>query len=244
MDAIEEFRSHGFTVEIMQDEDALDPRKDYDNLGTMICFHSDYNLGDEQPRCTPEDYLGELARELDPNLAGIEAYWTDGDGYANLCRERTAKGLSSEPDIISDLRIKAAIQKVLDRELIMLPLFLLDHGGITMNTTGFGCPWDSGQVGFIYVTRAQIRKEYGWKRITRKRVRQIEKYLAGEVEGYDQYLTGDVYGYTVEDEYGEVFNSCWNVHGLDFCREQAVEAAERARKHVTETIGRQAELAI
>jgi hypothetical protein len=33
---------------------------------------------------------------------------------------------------------------------IALPLYLYDHSGLTMNTSGFSCPWDSGQVGFIY----------------------------------------------------------------------------------------------
>jgi len=33
-----------------------------------------------------------------------------------------------------------------------LPLYLYDHSGITMNTTGFSCGWDSGQVGIIYIS--------------------------------------------------------------------------------------------
>ena len=38
-------------------------------------------------------------------------------------------------------------------EVVYLPLYLLDHSGLRMNTTGFGCPWDSGQVGWIYATK-------------------------------------------------------------------------------------------
>ncbi|MCK4237452.1 MAG: hypothetical protein KAX38_10065, partial [Candidatus Krumholzibacteria bacterium] len=34
---------------------------------------------------------------------------------------------------------------------IVLPLYLLDHGGITMSTTPFSCPWDSGQIGWTYI---------------------------------------------------------------------------------------------
>jgi len=37
--------------------------------------------------------------------------------------------------------------------VIYLPRFLYDHSGITMSTGPFSCPWDSGQVGFIYATR-------------------------------------------------------------------------------------------
>ena len=36
----------GCQIEIWQDEDCEDPRK-WDNLGTMVCFHSRYTLGDK-----------------------------------------------------------------------------------------------------------------------------------------------------------------------------------------------------
>lgn len=72
----------------------------------------------------------------------------------------------------------------------ILPLFLYDHSGITMNTTGFSCPWDSGRVGIIYVSDEKARKEYGWKRITAARREQLRTYLKCEVEVYDQYITG------------------------------------------------------
>ena len=105
----------------------------------------------------------------------------------------------------------------------ILPLYLYDHGGITMSTGAFSCPWDSGQVGYIYVSDERVRKEYGWKNITKKRREQIRNYLRGEVETYDQYLTGDVYGF----EYQEVLvypdgreevideDSCWGFYGDD-----------------------------
>ncbi len=35
-----------------------------------------------------------------------------------------------------------------------------------MNTTGFSCPWDSGQVGWVFVSKKKVREEYGVKRIT------------------------------------------------------------------------------
>lgn len=36
----------GYTIEIWSDEAPLNPRKDYDNLWTLICFHKRYSLGD------------------------------------------------------------------------------------------------------------------------------------------------------------------------------------------------------
>ena len=42
--------------------------------------------------------------------------------------------------------------------MVILPLYLYDHSGITMNTCGFSCPWDSGQVGWIYADKAMIEQ--------------------------------------------------------------------------------------
>ena len=51
-------------VEIKQDEDPVDPRKDSDHLGRMYCWHSRYDLGDEKPKgYTPEDFLKEYTDE-------------------------------------------------------------------------------------------------------------------------------------------------------------------------------------
>jgi hypothetical protein len=81
---------------------------------------------------------------------------------------------------------------------VILPLYLYDHGGITMSTGPFDCPWDSGQVGFIYITRDKILSEYGGKKVTKELKESVTQYLINEVETYDQYLTGDVYDYEIE----------------------------------------------
>ena len=106
-----------------------------------------------------------------------------------------------------------------NKSTVWLPLYLYDHSGITMNTTGFSCPWDSGQVGWIYATKEVLDKEYGkgkWKR------EEVERVLKGEVEVYDQFLTGQVYGYTIEDEEGdEIDDSCWGLYGEDYAISEA-----------------------
>jgi hypothetical protein len=37
----------------------MNPRE-WDNTGTMVCWHRRYTLGDEQPSCTPSEYLADL----------------------------------------------------------------------------------------------------------------------------------------------------------------------------------------
>ena len=98
------------------------------------------------------------------------------------------------------------------KPILILPLYLYDHSGITMNTTGYSCSWDSGQVGYIIVTRGSVRKRMGWKRITEKRKKKLEENLIREVETYDQYLRGDVYGYNIP----EIGDRCYGFYGDDF----------------------------
>jgi hypothetical protein len=98
-------------------------------------------------------------------------------------------------------------------KIIILPLFLYDHSGITINTTGFSCQWDSGQIGFIFAFKEDIKKEYSWKILTKKRIETIEGYLRNEVKEYDHYLTGNVYGYIIEDKEGEIIDSCSGYYG-------------------------------
>lgn len=92
---------------------------------------------------------------------------------------------------------------------VILPLYLYDHSGITMNTTGFHCPWDSGRVGFIYATKQDIRDNYGIKRVWKGTEERARNLLEAEVKEYDRYLTGQVCGYQIEDPDGEDVDSCW-----------------------------------
>ncbi|RLC88692.1 MAG: hypothetical protein DRJ03_02110 [Chloroflexi bacterium] len=110
-----------------------------------------------------------------------------------------------------------------EKPVVILPLFLHDHGGITMSTGPFSCNFDSGQVGFIYMTREDAFKEYGKKRISKKLREQIDACLRSEVKEYDTYLRGDVWGYVIEDDDGEHVDSCWGFYGHEYCEQEANE---------------------
>jgi hypothetical protein len=185
MESIDEKVIGKFKIEILIDEDPLDPRKDFDPLGSMVCFHRRYNLGDKHNFDSPAE-----AQKFLKNKRRIA---------------------------------------------IVLPLYLYDHSGITMSTNAFSCPWDSGQVGWIYITREKIRKEYSYKRISSKLLERVKGYLIDEVKTYDQYLTGDVYGYRITeinpndpDEEGEELDSSWGYYGDDYCMSEA----ESVVKHI------------
>lgn len=114
-----------------------------------------------------------------------------------------------------------------DPNNIVLPVYLYDHGGITISTAGFSCPWDSGQVGIIYCTKARAIKEWGKKILTKKAREQAIKCLQGEIKDLDQYLTGTVYGFRVLDPNGDEIDSCWGFYGdSDYCLSEGMASAE------------------
>jgi hypothetical protein len=127
---------------------------------------------------------------------------------------------------------KEFVERIEKDGAVVLPLFLYDHSGITMRTSPFSCPWDSGQVGFIYAEKEDIRKNWMRKRVTEKLREQARELLVAEVETYDQYLTGDVYGFIVEDADGKELDSCWGHFGLKWAKEAATDAAKSEAAHI------------
>lgn len=135
-----------------------------------------------------------------------------------------------------------------DTNAVRLPIYLYDHSGITISTKPFSCPWDSGQIGFIYCTYEQIRKEYDLNpgQIPGETIRRVFEILEQEVKTYDQFLRGDVYGFVVEDQDGEHLDSCWGFYQnerpdaddsyiLREARESAEHHADKIEKTETET---------
>lgn len=113
---------------------------------------------------------------------------------------------------------------------IILPIYMYDHSGQTINTTGFSCRWDSGQIGFIILDRAQLLKTHGVKRISKDFKQKLFDYLIDEVSTYDKYMTGDVWGYVITDEEGICVSSCGGYYGRDDVEQEGQRALEYLTK--------------
>lgn len=174
------YEHNNLTIKIEYDESPESPRE-WDNLGTMICSHRRYNLGDEQ--FNPDDFEG----------------WED-----------------LKQDLINNRNAA-----------VVLPLFLYDHSGLSIYTTGETRQheaWDSGQVGFIYVDQKDV-DTYGGT--PEENLENAEKCLRAEVKDYDTYLRGEVYGFTVEDpRTGEEIESCWGFYSEESVRKEAESVAD------------------
>ena len=113
-------------------------------------------------------------------------------------------------------------------DCIHLPLYLYDHSGITMNTTGFSCQWDSGQVGIIFITKEKAMKEFGWDSLDEERIQRIKDIMVADVDLYDTFIRGDVYGYEVENPDGVEIDSCWGYYGYNHEESGLIENAKSA----------------
>ena len=114
-----------------------------------------------------------------------------------------------------------------EKAVIILPFYLYDHSGITISTSPFSCPWDSGQVGFIFISKEKIREELGIKRVTKDIIQKVTEYLEAEVKLYDQYIRGDAYGYCITDtETNKEVDSCWGYFGEEECLSEAKGVVE------------------
>jgi hypothetical protein len=180
-------------------------------------------------------YLIEIEQDMNPESPREKDYW---DNFGTMVCFHNRYSLGDEHDYNSDdysgwdeqLKVISKNEDV----CVILPLYLYDHSGITMNTTGFSCRWDSGQVGWIFISKEKVRKEYSVKRISKKLKERITGYLINEVKTYDQYLTGEVYGYKISKitkcdlghEDTEELDSCWGYYGENSCLEEAEKIVE------------------
>lgn len=164
---------NGYRIEIHLDKDPQNPR-DWDNLGTMICKHKRYELGD--------------------------------------VKESKTFDLDNHNGFIAD---------VINCGGVVLILWLYDHSGIAIRSSEvgsdnpFNCRWDSGSVGFIYVTVDMIGKEYGLDKSGKipsaGAYEKAKAQLEQEVKTYDHYLQGQCYGFRVMEE-DEEKDSCWGFY--------------------------------
>ena len=215
-----QYNGNEYVLHIQEDSDSEDPRTLYDHDTLMACFHPRYRLGDTIYQTEPEAFWQGLVRKYVPeatlfNKANAKPdeipdryTWEDNDGtvYGNLTSWKVCLYY------VEDLTIPQC-QSLLYPYLVSLPLWLYDHGGITIGCGDLVYPyddrWDSGLVGWIVYAR-QAEDGENWCENAYAR-------MLAEVEEYDQYLQHEVYGFTLYKNREEI-DSCWGYYGGDLAK--------------------------
>lgn len=225
---IETYEHAGFTVRISGEpyiDECFNPRNWGWEVSTIYAYHPHYGLGGERDVELPSTGLPEIDCPDCEDSGECERCY--GHGYI-------------EPDVDAWLRSIGAV--------VAEPLFLLDHSGLAMRSgrlimvedesvtredtrssgrfIGDEAGWDTSFVGFITATEAELT-EAGVERTPEA----LEKFLDSEVSIFSSYLEGDVTLYSIENEDGDVLDSCGGFLGWDedYIKSQANEAAEALR---------------
>ena len=235
----------GFTITVDHDQDAENPRDWHSHVGTMACWHSRYNLGDEQPDKDPDEFLLDLVPDSikQPFEDRLDRLWR----YMRDSRECMGVSYHRCEELLEE-RKKDACEKWIDQNLFVGDLYLYDHSGITISMGKFSCPWDSGRVGLVYCTLETAKEQFpdleltdwnsklqfGEETMTLQAA--IGKIIESEVETYDNYLTGEIFCWTIEDEDGDVIESCGGYFGYESADGDCIKDARRSADHAANAL--------
>ena len=188
-------------------------------FGTIVCWGKHRPLGDFHIYANPIEFLMQFAHPAGAREEILHGY---------LLKER------SEEDTIKELYELAKSNP----EVCILPFYLYEHSGQTVSTVPFSCPWDSKQVGWIYITKAQLGSfEANWD--------EVEQHLEKEVELYDHFIRGDVYEFELarllecpccKHSSKEVLARGWNFFGTDFVNNGLKEELPEEYRHLVDKL--------
>lgn len=167
------------------------PRKDFDNVATLVAWHDRYNLADDDDLPGFGQWLADLWQEFCPNAYG----------------ETPIRGVTSEmrtwiagnpgycyDDLYDDCygEDRDAMAEVMARIMpymaVFMPVYLLDHSGLSLSTSRFACPWDTSMIGYVYVTKDKALYESGHKRFCRATREFAERHAETEIAIYSAAL--------------------------------------------------------
>ena len=158
-----------YALMVQPDDILISPREVDEHFGTMVCFHPRYALGDHHNYMDKDDFLREMYLDtVGHDEAGMKRY----ERMVNIVSSRFRHGPKTEERAIDE-----AMQKVISEKYLMLPLYLYDHSGLAMSTESFSgraphAECDSGQVGWIYVSKEDALKEFDADKMTVLSVRK------------------------------------------------------------------------
>ena len=123
-----------YKLEVSIDNYPENPRK-WTNVSTMVCWHRHYSLGDKHDYRNADEFLSHLCVSL----------------------------LYKSYDETDDYSIEEMLEMLTaSNEILIKPLNLYDHSGVSISTSNaypYNDRWDSGCVGFVYITKEKAFKE-------------------------------------------------------------------------------------
>ena len=210
-----------FNFAVYYDSDPQNPRTEWDNAATFAFCHG---LGDKDAAIGNRDPLFDLAdRVRDVLKEDCESKYLS--SVAKKASWKELIFLERAIDSSSDTRIKAAIEKI----ALVVPVYIYEHSGIALSTKPFYDPFDSGLLGYAFMTKAKIRAEFGGGKwfypdqaagqfqpgsgiLTKQRLVKARACIESEISVYASFVAGDVFCVSLEGDDGEALPA----HGVEY----------------------------
>lgn len=180
------------TLMLRYDNDPDNPRKEWDNVCSLYCWHRHYDLGDKHNFSGSQDFLVWL----------LETYADPEDVRNFLIKEE-----AEEDGIEGWIWTIDEISKLVKDNVEMERVSLYDHSGLSVSLGG-SAGWDTGVVGIIWCDKEkalrELRRDMDWHEA-------VQKAMSAEIRIYDLYLTGDCYGWQYYEGFDEC-ESCWGYY--------------------------------
>ena len=211
----EVYRGHTITIE--QDMFTPNPVEDWDWYDSTY-FRTENNIwldGEGMPG---------VEQEFEPLfLEDLDCVW----GYTGYGNEQHCVNCRLKKCCVSldhyrqdNLGHWAEMKALYDfkRDHTYLAVYKYEHSGVAYNTSGFSCPWDSGQVGYVSVKTDQVGTES-----------EAEAYLKNLVKVFHLWASGQVYGYMISGP--QCDDSCWGFYA-EYEDEEWEYMLEQARSSI------------
>lgn len=186
----------------------------YDEVESIACesghtLHVVHDISPERP--SADDSWFHLALWTRDYSGTVDGYDSPEDLISELL-ECECGLTSSYSERLANEDLARAVERCNKQPgLYVLPVYEYSHSGTMLSVSGFGNTWDSGFVGFVYTTRADLEAD-GIALITRK---DVYKWLESALCMYDNWATGNVYGFILTDADGCEIDSCYGFYPAD-----------------------------
>jgi hypothetical protein len=203
------------TLKIEQDNDRCNSPDEWDEFGHIVIKHNrEFEPDSAVCKDDPYDYI--LQQVVDTyRLERIEYVYDKNSGrihdrYKNQYGIGLKDNMQSLTSWYSEQR-----EKEFDKTgAVIVSIYMYSHSGIRLSTSTFNDRWDSGQLGYIYATKEEIDKVFGGDK------EKAAECLKGTIDTWDQYVSGDVWYVSIENEDGEIIESCGGYYGRKYAEEE------------------------
>lgn len=178
-------------LDIYQDSDSGNPRKEFDNVGTFFIWDRNVISPDKEEYSDFMSCVESLAGDY------INTEWYSNEGWTTHVHNKyyhADRKLFEEKEKEWFALYRARLQKVINTHYIALSVYS-SWNGYGTDTLDIDHTY-----GIIYCDKKTAIKEWGKGKILSQKARQsAEKYLAGEVKQYSQWAQGEVYGFNLSE---------------------------------------------